>query len=89
MYSSIIGLRVASVIFALVALLQLLRLTMQFEVSVNGHLVPLWPNAIALVVAESESIAAEALKLIEVEYEPLPVVTGPKEAAAPDAPRAL
>ncbi len=43
-------------------------------------------DAIALVAAESEEIAAEALKLIEVEYEPLPVVTGPKEAAAEDAP---
>jgi selenium-dependent xanthine dehydrogenase len=43
-------------------------------------------DAIALVVAESEDLAAQALKLIEVEYQPLPVVTGPKEAAAPDAP---
>src|SRR5262245_19191416 len=43
-------------------------------------------DAIALVVAESEAIAAEALKLIEVDYEPLPVVTGPKEAALTDAP---
>jgi xanthine dehydrogenase molybdenum-binding subunit len=43
-------------------------------------------DAVALVVAESEAIAAEALKSIEVEYEPLPVVTGPKEAASPDAP---
>ena len=43
-------------------------------------------DAIALVVAESEALAAEALKLIKVEYEPLPVVTGPKEASAPDAP---
>jgi xanthine dehydrogenase molybdenum-binding subunit len=43
-------------------------------------------DAIALVAAESEEIAAEALKLIEVEYEVLPVVTGPKEAARPDAP---
>jgi aerobic-type carbon monoxide dehydrogenase small subunit (CoxS/CutS family) len=43
-------------------------------------------DAIALVVAESEEIAAEALKLIEVDYEPLPVITGPKEAALPDAP---
>jgi selenium-dependent xanthine dehydrogenase len=43
-------------------------------------------DAVALVVAESEKIAHEALKLIDVEYEPLPVVTGPKEAAAPDAP---
>jgi selenium-dependent xanthine dehydrogenase len=43
-------------------------------------------DAIALVVAESEEIAAQALKLIEVDYEPLPVVSGPKEAALPDAP---
>lgn len=43
-------------------------------------------DAIALVVAETEERAAEALDLIEVEYEPLPVVTGPKEAARPDAP---
>ncbi|MCI0392308.1 MAG: molybdopterin-dependent oxidoreductase [Acidobacteria bacterium] len=43
-------------------------------------------DAIALVVAESEVIAAQALKLIEVDYEPLPVVSGPKEAALPDAP---
>jgi selenium-dependent xanthine dehydrogenase len=43
-------------------------------------------DAIALVVAESEEAAAEALNLIEVDYEPLPVVTGPKEAAASGAP---
>ncbi len=43
-------------------------------------------DALALVAAESEEIAAEALKLIDVEYEPLPVVTGPKEAAAEGAP---
>jgi xanthine dehydrogenase molybdenum-binding subunit len=43
-------------------------------------------DAIALVVAESEEIAAAALGLIEVGYEPLPVVTGPKEAAQPEAP---
>lgn len=43
-------------------------------------------DAIALVAAESEAIAAQALDLIEVEYEPLPVVTGPLEAAEPGAP---
>lgn len=43
-------------------------------------------DAIALVVAESEEVAGEALALIEVEYEPLPVVSGAKEAAAPGAP---
>jgi selenium-dependent xanthine dehydrogenase len=43
-------------------------------------------DALALVVAESEAIAAAALPLIKVAYEPLPVVSGPKEAAAPGAP---
>jgi xanthine dehydrogenase molybdenum-binding subunit len=43
-------------------------------------------DAIALVAAESEAIAEDALKLIAVDYEPLPVVTGPKQAAQPDAP---
>ncbi|MCX7840123.1 MAG: molybdopterin-dependent oxidoreductase, partial [Anaerolineae bacterium] len=43
-------------------------------------------DAIALVVAETEAIAEDALKLIEVEYEPLPVVSNPKQAAQPDAP---
>jgi len=43
-------------------------------------------DAVALVVAESEEIAAQALALIEVEYELLSVVTGPKEAAQPSAP---
>jgi xanthine dehydrogenase molybdenum-binding subunit len=43
-------------------------------------------DAIALVIADSEEIAGQALDLIEVEYEPLPVVAGPKEAARPGAP---
>jgi xanthine dehydrogenase molybdenum-binding subunit len=44
-------------------------------------------DAIVLVAAETEEIAEEALSLIEVTYEPLPVVAGPKEAAVGDAPR--
>jgi len=44
-------------------------------------------DAIAMVVAESEKIASEALKLIEVDYEPLPVVTSPQEALKPEAPK--
>ncbi len=43
-------------------------------------------DAIALVAAESEQIAQDALGLIDVEYEPLPVVAGPKQAAQPNAP---
>lgn len=43
-------------------------------------------DAIALVVADSEETAAKALALIQVHYEPLPVVVGPKEAHSPDSP---
>jgi CO/xanthine dehydrogenase Mo-binding subunit/aerobic-type carbon monoxide dehydrogenase small subunit (CoxS/CutS family) len=43
-------------------------------------------DALALVAAETESIAEEALKLIEVDYELLPAVFSPQEALAPGAP---
>ncbi|MDH5747878.1 MAG: xanthine dehydrogenase family protein molybdopterin-binding subunit [Rhodospirillales bacterium] len=43
-------------------------------------------HAVAAVAATSERIAREALKLIEVEYEVLPHVLDPREAAKPDAP---
>lgn len=43
-------------------------------------------EAVAFVVAESRYIAEDALDLIEVEYEPLPVVSSLQVAAAPDAP---
>lgn len=41
---------------------------------------------IAGVVAVSEEIAEQAVRLVEVEYEPLPAVFDPYEAAQPDAP---
>ena len=44
-------------------------------------------DQVAVVVAQSEAQAAAALKLIEVEYEDLPVVTDPIEARKADAPR--
>ncbi len=44
-------------------------------------------DAIAAVAAINESIAEEALGLIEVEYEKLPAVFDPIEAMKPDAPR--
>jgi hypothetical protein len=51
MSSRILGLRVAGVIFGLVALAQLLRLVTRVEVLVGGRALPLWPNAVALLVA--------------------------------------
>jgi CO/xanthine dehydrogenase Mo-binding subunit len=44
-------------------------------------------DQIAAVVARSEIEAAAAIKLIQVEYEDLPVVTDPIKAMKPDAPR--
>ena len=43
-------------------------------------------DAVAIVAAETREIAEQALQLIEVEYEPLPVVDDPVAALAPDAP---
>ena len=42
-------------------------------------------DQVAVVVAESEQIAAEATKLIEVEFEDLPITTDPEEAMQPGA----
>lgn len=63
----------------------------------HGVIRPDWPvlaydkvryvgDAVAVVVAESEEIAAQALQLIRVDYEPLPVVDSPEAGVAPDAP---
>jgi len=51
-----------------------------------GDVVRFVGDAVAIVAAESEEIAAEALKLIEVDYEPLPVVADPEYAHSPEAP---
>ena len=55
------GLRVAAVVFALVCLMQLVRLLTGFEVNVAGHEVPLWPNAIAFLIAGGLSVWLWAL----------------------------
>ncbi len=43
-------------------------------------------DEVAAVAAVSEQVAEEALKLIRVEYEPLPAVFDPLEAMSPEAP---
>ncbi len=43
-------------------------------------------DPVAFVVAETAAEAADAAELIEVDYEPLPTVTGTEEAIAPGAP---
>jgi hypothetical protein len=49
MYSQILGLRVASIVFGLMSLAQLARLITRVEVLVAGYLMPLWPSALAFV----------------------------------------
>jgi nicotinate dehydrogenase large molybdopterin subunit len=44
-------------------------------------------DGVALVAAETELIAQQALELIEVDYEPLPAVFDPREAMKEGAPR--
>ncbi len=44
-------------------------------------------DAVAVVAAESKETAEEAAELVEVDYEPLPVVSDPIEAMKPDAPK--
>lgn len=44
-------------------------------------------DGVALVAASSAEIAAQALALIDVDYEPLPVVADPEAATAEDAPK--
>jgi hypothetical protein len=49
-------LRVASIIFGLMSLAQLLRLLIQPEVLVAGNRLPLWPSALAFAVLGGLSI---------------------------------
>jgi xanthine dehydrogenase YagR molybdenum-binding subunit len=51
------------------------------------HTVRFIGDEVAAVAAETEEIAADALRLIEVEYEPLPFVVDLAAALRPDAPR--
>jgi uncharacterized membrane protein len=48
--------RVASIVFALVCLAQLLRLVLRIEVIAGGHYVPFWVSGVALVVTGSLSL---------------------------------
>ncbi len=51
----------------------------------DGH-VRMVGEAVAMVVAETAAAARDGAEAISVEYEPLPVVTGALDAAAPGAP---
>ena len=42
---------IAVVVFSLVSLLQLLRLLLGWEITINGIAIPLWASGVAFVVA--------------------------------------
>jgi hypothetical protein len=50
MNSQTTGLRVASVVFGLMAIAQLVRLAIRPEVLVAGHSMPLWPSVLAFII---------------------------------------
>jgi hypothetical protein len=50
MKSPITGLRVASIVFGVIALLQLMRVAIRPEVLVAGHPMPLWPSVLAVII---------------------------------------
>jgi hypothetical protein len=49
MNAQITGLRVASVVFGLMAIAQLVRVVIRPEVLVAGHPMPLWPSVVAFI----------------------------------------
>ena len=51
-----------------------------------GEIVRAVGSPIVAVVADSESHASDAVSMIDVDYEPLPVLTSPEAALAPNAP---
>lgn len=56
------------------------------NVTLKGDVVRTFRDEVAAVAAIDPDVAAEAIELIDVEYEPLPALFDPEEALAPDAP---
>ncbi len=46
-----------AIVFSVIALLQMVRLLMRWEVALNGRPVPLWLSAVAVVIAGSLAFA--------------------------------
>ena len=56
MNSQTMGLRVASVVFGLIAIAQVMRLLIRPEVLVSGHSLPLWPSVLAFIILGGLSV---------------------------------
>lgn len=50
------GLRVASALFGLMAVAQLMRILIRPEVLVAGHPLPLWPSVLAFIILSGLSL---------------------------------
>jgi hypothetical protein len=47
---------IAAIVFALIAVLQLLRFVLAWPISINGLAVPVWVSAVAFVIAAGLSV---------------------------------
>ena len=56
MKSPIIGLRVASILFGMVAVVHVVRLANHFNVIIAGHPLPLWASTLGVIVTGSLSV---------------------------------
>ncbi|OGA11239.1 MAG: hypothetical protein A2W68_01460 [Betaproteobacteria bacterium RIFCSPLOWO2_02_64_14] len=56
MSSQTTGLRVAGIVFGLMAIAQLVRLVIRPEVLVAGYSMPLWPSVVAFVILTGLSL---------------------------------
>jgi len=56
MSSQTTGLRVAGIVFGLMAIAQLVRLVIRPEVLVAGYSMPLWPSVVAFVILAGLSL---------------------------------
>jgi len=56
MHSQITGLRVAGVLFCLMAVLHIARLGIDPEVLIAGRLMPLWPSLLAIIILSGLSL---------------------------------
>lgn len=43
--------KISSLLFGIIALIHLLRLISQFEITISNTLIPLWANVVGLIVA--------------------------------------
>lgn len=48
--------KIAALLFAIGAILHLVRLVTQFSIQIGGHLMPLWVNVIGLIITATFAV---------------------------------